>query len=312
MSDSGRTRQRRLRSVLARALTAIAKLGLGAAPWTWAQSCGALLGRLLWRLSERDRIRTLDHLAIAFPDLSDTERTRLGQKSFVHLGVSAAEVLHLAHRGPDAATPHLEIHGWEHVEAARARSGVVLIATGHCGNWELMGPAFRSRHERPTALVRAFEEDWLERAARRYRSVLGSDTLARGAQGAAGRLLSLRRRGGCLIALVDQDIRAQSVYVPFFGRPAHTPIGPSELALRWSMAVVPGFCRRLEDGSHRIEFQPALPPHENAGELTAAITRTIEAQIRAHPDQWVWMHRRWRRQPARDLERRPDSPQRPI
>lgn len=300
MSHAEQPLRRRARKAVARPLTRVAKLVLGLLSWRWAQRSGALLGKLLWRTVERDRTRTLAHLEIAFPHLDDRERRELGRKSIIHLGVTLAECLHLARRGPEAAAGHIEVRGWEHVEAAREQAGLVLIAGAHCGNWELMGSVFRSRNEKLTALVRAPDADWLQAEARRLRELLGSETIGRDQPGTASRLLALRRRGGFLFALIDQDIRAQSVFVPFFGRAAHTPVGPARLALRWSMPVVPGFGRRLEDGSHRIEFQPQLPPHETEADLTAAITRAIELQIRSFPEQWVWLHRRWRRQPPGD------------
>lgn len=302
MRDPNQVYRRRLRNALARPLTFVLRLVLGNLSWRRTQRFGAWLGRVLWRLDERDRTRTLAHLAIGFPELPEQERRQLGRRSIIHLGVTFAEYLHIAHRGPEAAAAHFELLGWEHVEAASKQAKVVLLATAHCGNWELMGPAFRSKGKVLTGLVRSLEEDWMQAAASRFRQRLGSDTIARGEADSAARLLSLRRRGGFLVALIDQDIRAQSVYVPFFGRLAHTPVGPAQLALRWSMPVVPAFCRRLEDGSHRIEFHAPLPSYEDPKELTAAITREIEEQIRRQPDQWVWMHRRWRRQLPDDTQ----------
>lgn len=294
--------RRRLRSLSARPLAFVFKHCIGNVSWRTTQRIGIWLGRLLWRVGERDRIRTLAHLEIAFPELSRDQRLDLGRRATTGIGINFAEYFHLAHCGPEAAFPHLDIRGWEHVEAAREEAKVVMIATGHCGNWELMGPVFRSREKVLTGLVRSLEDQWMESAMKRFRKRLGSDVIARGETGAASRLLSLRRHGGFLLTLIDQDIRAQSIYVPFFGRPAHTPVGPAQMALRWSMPVVPGFCERLEDGSHRVEFAPRLPSYDSAEDLTRAITRAIEAQVRRRPDQWVWMHRRWRRQPPDDTE----------
>ncbi|MCH7665333.1 MAG: lysophospholipid acyltransferase family protein [Acidobacteria bacterium] len=302
MRDPKQIYRRRLRNLIARPLTFVLKLCVGTVSWHSAQRIGAWLGRRFWKLKKRDRTRTLAHLEIAFPALSAAEKADLGRRAAIHLGVNFAEYLHLAHRGPEAAVAHFEIRGWEHVEAARSQAKVVLIATAHCGNWELMGPVFRSKRKVLTALVRSMGEEWMENASKRFRERLGTQAIARGESGAAGQLLALRKRGGYLIALIDQDIRAQSVYVPFFGRLAHTPVGPAQLALRWSMPVVPAFCERLEDGSHRIEFSPPLPPFDSAKELTAAITRVIEGQVRKRPEQWVWVHRRWRRQLPDDTE----------
>lgn len=302
MRPVSQTLRRRLRSLVARPLAFVFKLWVGTVSWRSAQRIGIQLGRLLWRVGERDRKRALQHLEIAFPDLPPEERLEIGRRATTAIGVNFAEYFHLGHRGPEAAFPHLEIRGWENVEAARDQSKVVLIATGHCGNWELLGPVFQSKQKVLTGLVRSMENPWMEAAMKRFRKRLGADVIARGEPGAASRLLALRKRGGFLLALIDQDIRAQSVYVPFFGRLAHTPVGPAQMALRWSMPVVPGFCRRLANGSQLVEFRPQLPRYDSAEELTAAITRTIEDQIRAQPDQWVWMHRRWRRQLPDDTE----------
>jgi KDO2-lipid IV(A) lauroyltransferase len=294
--------RRQLRSLIARPLAFVFKLLVGTASWRTAQKIGIRLGRLLWKVGERDRQRTLKHLEMAFPEMSEEERFDLGRRASTAIGINFAEYFHLAHRGPEAAVPHLQICGWEHVQAAREKAQVVMIATAHCGNWELMGPVFHSQQKALTGLVRSMENEWMETVMNRFRSRLGSEVIARGQSGSASRLLALRKRGGFLLALIDQDIRAQSVYVPFFGHLAHTPVGPAQMALRWSMPVVPGFCRRLPDGTHRVEFAPQLPSYESAEKLTAAITRAIEIQVRKQPDQWVWMHRRWRRQLPDDTE----------
>jgi KDO2-lipid IV(A) lauroyltransferase len=110
-------------------------------------------------------------------------------------------------------------------------------------------------------------------------------------------LHALRRRGGLAI-LIDQDTRVEGVWVPFFGRPAFTPVGAARLALKRDVAVVPVFDERLADGTHRAHFEPPLDLPADEVEATAMMTRAIEAQIRRVPEQWVWMHRRWRRQPT--------------
>lgn len=294
--------RRRLRSRVARPTATFFRYFVGLLPWRAVQVTGRGIGRLLWRFNRRDRERTLSHLATAFPEQSEVELEKLGKRVAINIGISLAEYFHLAFRGPRAAQPHLEIEGWEHVTTARSQASVVMIATGHCGNWELLGPAFQGRGELLTSLVRSLEDQWMETAMSRFRVRLGSQLIPRGERRAAARLLALRRQGGFLLALIDQDIRAQSVYVPFFGRLAHTPIGPAQLALRWSMPVIPAFCERLDDGRHRIRFDPPLPEYETATELTAAITRATEDQVRKRPDQWVWMHRRWRRKWPEDTE----------
>lgn len=299
MKDATR---RRLRRNLSAPLAPPFKFLVGNLPWSAAQWIGRRLGNALWRFGRRDRERSLNHLTIAFPDMDEGERRAIAHRATQGVGVSIAEYFHLAHRGPEEALKHMEIEGWENVERARESSRLVMIATGHCGNWELLGPAFHGQGELLTGLVRGLEDKWIEAAMTTFRRQLGTVTIRRSQPDSASKLLALRRRGGFLLALIDQDIRAQSVYVPFFGKDAHTPVGPAQMALRWKMPVVPAFCQRLPDGQHRVRFEPVLAPTDDPSELTAAITRAIEAQIRRQPDQWVWMHRRWRRQLPHDTQ----------
>ena len=114
---------------------------------------------------------------------------------------------------------------------------------------------------------------------------------------------------GMAAPLTDQDIKdVPGTFVPFFGLPAWTPTGAAMFSIRMNSPVVPGFIHRLPNGKHIAEFHPPLPTptdgstEDRIEELTATATAKIEDQIRAHPEQWVWMHRRWRRQPE-TLER---------
>lgn len=98
--------------------------------------------------------------------------------------------------------------------------------------------------------------------------------------------------------LIDQDTKVDGVWVPFFGRPAFTPVGAAKIALRQKTEVIPTFVERRPDGSHLVRIHPPLDLPEDPREATAVMTRAIEEQVRRQPEQWVWMHRRWRRQPA--------------
>lgn len=292
-----------VRSLLLRSLLTVLKPYIGSKTWKRAQASGRWLGSVLWRANRRDRDRSIEHLRIAFPEIPESEQHAIALRAAQGLGINLAELLYLAHRGWQHAKSHLEIRGWQYVRDAHNESPAILIASGHCGNWELLGPAFRQQGEALTAIVRTMQERWMESAVSRFRQQLGSESIARGEPGAAARLLSLRRNGGTLLTLVDQDIRANSVWVPFFGRPAHTPVGPAEMALRWNMPVLTAFDRRLADGSHVIEFRPPIEERANETVLTAAMTRAVESHVREVPDQWVWSHRRWRRQPDQSERR---------
>jgi KDO2-lipid IV(A) lauroyltransferase len=125
---------------------------------------------------------------------------------------------------------------------------------------------------------------------------VGTGTIVRGAP-SAGRALRRALRGGVLGLMIDQDTRVEGTWVPFFGRPAYTPLGPAQLAQRLGAALAVSFIERLPDGSHLLRVSPPLEPEGGAEELTRTLTAAVEEQIRRVPEQWVWMHRRWRRQP---------------
>ncbi|MGE0641079.1 MAG: lysophospholipid acyltransferase family protein [Thermoanaerobaculia bacterium] len=266
--------------------------------WGSAQRTGRRIGRLAWRLSRRDRARSLDHLALAFPERSGEERTALAQASFEHYGTMLGEAFWLRHRGADDLAQVVELVGWERIEAARIAGRPILILTGHCGNWELLAAALNSRGLEMAVVARELDDPGLQEMLLTLRSRYGTRTIVRGTPGAARLLLSKLRTGGALGMLIDQDTRVDGVFVPFFGRPAYTPVGAAELALRFDAVVLPTFIERLADGTHRATIEPELRLPLDSTAATALMTEAIETQIRRVPEQWVWLHRRWRRQPV--------------
>ncbi|HEX5757935.1 MAG TPA: lysophospholipid acyltransferase family protein [Thermoanaerobaculia bacterium] len=217
--------------------------------------------------------------------------------AFLHQGMNLAELLHLLRRGLPALAPHLEIAGWEEVEAARAGGRPLVALMAHCGNWELVGGAFTLRGVPLAAVAREHPDPRLQEMVLAVRGALGPTTIARGGRAAGRQLLEVLRRGGVLAMLIDQDTRVEGVWVPFFGRPAYTPVGAARIALRQGAAVVPAFAERRPDGTHLVRCHPALDLPADETAATAVMTAAIEAQVRRRPEQWVWWHKRWRRQP---------------
>ncbi len=292
------TRRSRLaRAVLVagivRALAALLRL----LPLAAAQGFGAAVGRLGWYLAGRDRRRALEHLGVAFPERSPDERVRLARASFLHLGRTLGEALWFFTRGCPELARHLEVEGLEAVASARADGRPAIFVTGHCGNWELLAAASNCNGLGITVVVRAIDEAPLQRLLARLRARFGTRTVERGEPGAARELLKTLRAGGALGMLIDQDTKVDGVWVPFFGRPAYTPVGAARIALHQGAVVIPCFVERRADGSHLARYLPPLDLPDDEVEATAAMTRAIEEQIRRVPEQWVWMHRRWRRRP---------------
>ena len=298
----GRPRRRstlsRLRSALLPAAVRVFAFWFGLLPRRAALACGRVLGRLAWRFSGRDRRRSLDHLALALPDLPEPERRRIAHAAFLHAGMNLAELLHFLKRDHEVILRHVKAQGREELEAARAAGRPVLILTGHCGNWELIGTVLADSGFPPAAVARPLDDPTVQKILVDLRAHFGTTTIARGTPGAARQLLGTLRTGGALAMLIDQDTKVDGVWVPFFGRPAFTPVGAAEIALRQKAHVIPSFIERLPDGNHLVTFHPALDLPHDPREATALMTAAIEQQVRRRPEQWVWWHKRWRRQPA--------------
>jgi KDO2-lipid IV(A) lauroyltransferase len=271
---------------------------LGRLSWRAAQRVGRAIGTLGWALSRRDRRRALDHLTLAYPDMPEPERLRLGRDCFRHLGEVLGECLHLFRSDCAFVSSVVEVQGFEIVEQVRREGRPLVLFTGHCGNWELLGAAVNCRGVEMTVVARSLDEPDQQEMLAGLRARFGTPTIERGSEGAVRQLLSTLRRGGALGMLIDQDSgKMEGVWVPFFSRPAFTPVGAAKIALKQKAAVVPVFIERLPDGRHIVRFQPALDLPDDPQAATALMTTKIEEQIRRRPEQWVWMHRRWRRQP---------------
>jgi KDO2-lipid IV(A) lauroyltransferase len=293
-SPGHRRRRDRLLGLLLRMLSA----ALGGRAWRTVQAFGRAVGSLGFRLSSRERRRTLEHLALAMPQLGDEARRRLAREVFRNQGMNLAECLALLHRDCADVAALVDAEGWEAVQEARAEGRRILILTGHCGNWELLGAWLNCHGLSVEVVARAVDTERLNELLLSLRQRFGTETIERSSPGAGRRLLRVLREGRVLALLIDQDTRVEGVWVPFFGRPAYTPVGAAKIALKQDAAVFPTFIERLPDGRHRIRIHPplALPPDPTAA--TALMTAAIEEQVRRVPAQWVWMHRRWRRQPG--------------
>ena len=290
--------QARLEPALLNAALWLLASTLGRLSWRASQRVGRAIGSLAWTLSRRDRRRALDHLALAYPEMPETERRRLARGCFRHLGTVLGECLHLFHRDCAFVGSVVEILGFEEIEKVRSAGRPLVLFTGHCGNWELLGAAVNCRGVGMTVVARSLDEPEQQEMLAGLRARFGTPTIERGGEGAVRQLLGTLRRGGALGMLIDQDSgKMEGVWVPFFGRPAFTPVGAAKIALKQRAAVVPVFIERLPDGRHRVRFQPPLDLPDDPEAATALMTAKIEEQVRRLPEQWVWMHRRWRRQP---------------
>jgi KDO2-lipid IV(A) lauroyltransferase len=294
--------RKRLRRAVRYGVIRVLLVLLGLLPLGLASDLGAALGRLGYWLAGKERRKALASLACAFPERSEAERRALARACFEHLGRMALEfacVKQLDRRVDEWVdwTPESRAA----FDAALARGKGVVFVTGHVGNWELLArraglagyPVFTIAREasdgRTTALIE------------RLRASGGVRPIWRGRPGAAKEMLRALKSGAVLGLLIDQDTKVQSVWVPFFGHLAKTPRAAAELALRTGAAVMTGFCHRVAPHRYRIVMREVPVPEGDGDEavtaLTATLTRGIEEAIRQYPEQWVWMHERWKSPP---------------
>jgi len=262
---------------------------------------GGLLGRLAALVDVSDRRRAEAQIAQAFPELGSGMHRRLARDMFVHLGHSAMETLKIDRlfSGPDAVRLSDEQRAL--FDAALAEKKGVVVISGHIGNWELAAQLLGKEGYPVAGIAKPLYDPRLTRLVHRLRTRYGMRLIWRGDDNVSREMLRVFADGSILALLIDQDTRVQGEFVPFFGRPAHTPSAPAALALRTGAPVVVGWVqrhgRRHVPHFERLEFTPSGEREADVRALTALMTARLEHAIRLQPAQWVWLHRRWHRQP---------------
>jgi Kdo2-lipid IVA lauroyltransferase/acyltransferase len=277
-------------------------------PLPTGQALGRTLGSFAHLVLRRERRKALANIAIAFPEWDETRRRATIRAMFRHFGMSLFELVWFPNMDVAERDRRTVIEGAEPMLSLIDEGRGVLVFTAHCGNWEWMSysvglwgrPTHVLQRERDAPEMNAFITEMRARS--------GVHTIDRGTSAAAREMIQALRRGGILAFLIDQALRTDSVQVPFFGRPAQTPIGPARLAIRTEAIAVAIFTRRLADGRHQLTVSEPIECKrgDDPVALTAHMTRLIEGQIRLAPEQWVWMHDRWRYRPQWDASGQPE------
>ena len=293
-------------AALARAIGGFGR-ALSLLPMPVALAVGRGLGTAAHALLAAPRRLAVAHMGLAFPELELATRRRLVRETFRHAGQAFAELslFEKILRRPD----YVRLEGAEALDAALARGRGAIAVTGHVGNWELLAAWAAAIGYPITVVVRRVNDLRFHSLIVRFRAAAGVEVLVRDDPRFVAAVGDALRRNRVVAMLIDQDTRGAGVFVPFFGRPAHTPPGAALLALRARVPVVTAFIERRPEGGHLVRVAPVpaeLPRgREGVRELTARLTAAIEAQIRRSPAEWVWWHERWRKQPSAAAMRRP-------
>jgi Kdo2-lipid IVA lauroyltransferase/acyltransferase len=276
---------------------------LGILPRPLSRAFAIALAQLFYLFHVRLRRVGLRNLAMAFPEKSEAERARILRGVFTSLGRQLAEVCQFPKYTKENIDEVVVYDGLENYERAYAHGKGVLFVTAHFGAWELSAFAHSLHGHWLHVVMRPMDNGYLDRLIQGYRTMHGNKTV--GKDDFVRGLLAAMKAGEVVGILMDTNMTPpQGVFVDFFGIPACTASGLARIALRTDAAVVPGFTIWDESmGKYRLRFDPAVEL-VRTGDLEADIvantqkfTKVIEDYVRKYPEQWLWVHRRWKTRP---------------
>ncbi len=272
-------------------------------PRRWILGTFGALGKLAfaWVPSESRRtVKTIRH--IYGDKWSEKEIRAFGKRVFVHQAWNLADYFYTINlKTREQFSKYWEIEGEEYLKAEYEKGKGVLCLVCHRGSWEFAAIAPPVLGYETTAVSKALKNARINEMIIKYRENRGMKNLSRGKTYPL--LLEAIKKGECLIIMIDQDTRVKGVFVDFLGKQAWTPIGAARLALDTGSPVVPMAMLRLPNHKHRFCIKPPVPVANTGNyeadllENTIRFTRVIEEYVREAPDQWVWMHERWKTTP---------------
>jgi len=296
-------RRGRVQTTLEYALARSILLVLGVLPRNVAVGIGRGMGRIGYALAGDLRKTGTRNLSIAFPEMEPAEKARIVRGCFDNLGRLLGEFSQLSRVTPDELHQSVECSGLEHLQAAQANGRGVILFTGHLGAWELSSFALSAFGYPLSFMVRRLDNDLIEEMVDQVRKRFGNRTFDKNA--VSRQALRELNEGGTLGMLPDVNMLArEGVFVDFFGTPASTTSMLAKLALRTGAAVVPVFVpwdnerqRFVLQVEPPLKVEPTGNEEEDVRRLTASFMASIENVVRRYPEQWLWIHKRWKTRP---------------
>jgi Kdo2-lipid IVA lauroyltransferase/acyltransferase len=276
-------------------------------PRRWTLALGRALGRLLADLDPRHVAIAAENLRQAFPHWDEPRRLRTARAVYAHFGQTLLDILWMAQQPRERLLSLIVEEGRENADRVRAAGRGVVYVTGHFGNWEFYGVAFGWLGEPVGVVARPLDNPALEARLTEFRTRSGNTVISK--RRALQDILRLLRQGAGVAILVDQNVQEQDgIFVEFFGRPAATTTVAAALAVKTGCALLPVHCEARPDGRYTfvygrpLEWTTTGNRQDDIARLTQALTTVIEGWVRERPEQWLWMHRRWKTQPRPGAE----------
>jgi len=269
-------------------------------PWS-ARAIGNCLGSLFYVLSARYRNVALNNLRAAFGDeKSEAEIRAIAKQVFRHFSRGAVEFFYLLALKREQVDSMIDVDGLEHIDSALAEGKGCIVITAHYGNWELLARKLVIRGYKVNVIARDSDDPGMTGTTTRIRESGGYQVFDKD-QPLIGAMRALRRNE--VLGILPDQNDSRGIFAPFFGRPVATATGPAMFSLKSGAPLVPMFAPRLPDGKYkataypRIDFTPTGNEEADTQALTALINLAIEREVRAHPNQWLWLHDRWKMTP---------------
>ncbi len=258
-----------------------------------------ILGDIVFDLLKirRDLVET--NLSLTFPEKSGEEISRIARQVYRNLAANAVEVLRLPLiRTPEDATRLVDVDVRDFLAKTRDRNNGAVCVSAHFGNWELLAVSLGLLISPVTVVVKRLKNRDLDRQINRWRGIRGN-TIVYKRQALREGLRTLRR-GGIMSFLADQSDPEGGFFMDFLGRRTSVFLGPAYLALKTGVPLFVVMCRRSGGGRYIAEFEEVDTAglgsdKGDAEELTRRYTRVLERYIRQYPEEWFWVHNRWKR-----------------
>jgi KDO2-lipid IV(A) lauroyltransferase len=272
----------------------------------WLKFCGRLT-KLGFPFATQTRNLMIKNIGIAFGNELNAEQIRdLARRTFVMMGRNAGDILRATKvKSLEDVDKFMVTHGLDIYERALAKKKGIVFITGHLGAFDLQVTNMALRGLNPNIIGTPIKDERLNKLLWEYRNKYGATAIERGKE--TFRLIKVLKSGGSVALLIDQDTKVKSRFVDFFGKPASTPVGATILAMKTGAVVLPTSIYLGDDWMQHMSIFPEVPMRDSGDEEadivynTQVLTTILENMIRAHPDQWVWLHDRWKTKPGQEI-----------
>jgi KDO2-lipid IV(A) lauroyltransferase len=276
--------------------------GVGLIPLRLRRAFFLGLWTLFYHVSPRHRFVALHNLKMAYPEKSIQDITRIAKGAYHNLAIVCAEFFDLLKIDGDNLSRIMDIEGLENVRHALNQKKGVILFGAHFSNWEIMAVVSSMMISPAVMIYRPLDNLFMERLVRYVRTSKGSVLIPK--KRAMLQMMRCLGRNGAVGLLIDQNVSwKEGIFVDFFGRPACTSDGLAQMALKTETPVLPAFIVRKSDGRYRLIIKEEIKLIRT-GDLVADVrsntqqfTVVIEEMIRQYPEQWLWLHQRWKTQP---------------